>query len=87
MKIYSKEEMLNELKKDDKLVVYVGYFIDVRNSVGHVVGARETLENGMCMAQGYNFAKTVNFSKDYKFYKVKNGFATEYIYNLMKHEQ
>ena len=84
---YSKEEMFNEFEKNKNLVLYVGYFKTIRNSYGAGRSVEYLKDGNTCMRLKYDVAKSINLEDNSTFYKVKDGFATEYIYNQFFNEQ
>ena len=84
---YSKVETSNDFEKNKNLALYVGYFKTTRNSYGAGRSVEYLKDGKTCMRLKYDVAKSINLEDNRTFYKVKDGFATEYIYNQFFNEQ
>ena len=75
-KIYTREEMLEELQKDENLVVYIGYYVGTSETgEGLIKGSCQKLKGWAAE----HSTKPLN-----EFYKVKDGFASKFMYPIIK---
>lgn len=80
-KIYTREEMLEELKKDKNLRVFIGFFVSYGYLRSKETG--EGLIDGSYQAlKGWAAKHSTTTLKE--FYKVDGGFASKFIYELLK---
>lgn len=74
LNVYTREEMLEELKNDDNLQVFVGYY----HTHPKFKGQERTINGSYQALKGWAASNSTEHLNE--FYRVKCGFASKFIY-------